>query len=100
MEQANDFWARADHTLADRWPKGADGKPEPAVRLTVQWELDSQADITLSLLEGCGIPAFKTGTQGKVIFGFAGLGVDICVPQSRLEEAQTLLETTALSEEP
>lgn len=95
MEQAKDFWARADRDLAARWPKGADGQPEKAEKLVWQPELDGIADILLSMLEGCGIPAFKVGSQGKVLLGFAGLGVDIYVPTSRLEEAQALLEAPA-----
>ena len=62
-----------------------------AERLALQSELDSMADITISMLESFGIPAFKVGTQGKVLLGFAGLGVEIYVPASRLEEAQMLL---------
>ena len=89
---AKDFWARADRDLLKRWPKDAEGHPEQAVSLGIQWELDSMADITVSMLESCGIPAFKVGTQGKVVLGFAGLGVEIYVPASRLEEATALLE--------
>ena len=92
MEQARDFWAMADRSLLDRWPKGADGQPEKAEKLTWQPELGGMADILLSMLEGCGSPAFKVGTQGKVVLGFAGLGVEIYVPASRLEEATALLE--------
>ena len=39
MEQARDFWAMADRSLLDRWPKGADGQPEKAEKLTWQPEL-------------------------------------------------------------
>ena len=92
MEQARDFWAMADRSLLNRWPKGADGQPEKAEKLTWQPELGGMADILLSMLEGCGIPAFKVGTQGKVVLGFAGLGLEIYVPASRLEEATALLE--------
>ena len=92
MEQARDFWAMTDRCLLDRWPKGTDGQPEKAEKLTWQPELGGMADITLSMLEGCGIPAFKVGTQGKVVLGFAGLGVEIYVPASQLEEAKALLE--------
>ena len=70
-EPAKDFWARADRDLLDRWPKDEAGAPEPAAKLDIQWELDSQADITVSFLESCGIPAFQ------------------------LEEAQALLDTPA-----
>ena len=99
MEQARDFWAMADRSLLDRWPKGADGQPEKAEKLTWQPELGGMADITLSMLEGCGIPAFKVGTQGKVVLGFAGLGVEIYVPASRLEEAKALLEAPEEAED-
>ena len=92
MEQARDFWAMADRSLLDRWPKGADGQPEKAEKLTWQPELGGMADIRPSMLEGGGLPAFKVGTQGKVVLGFAGLGVEIYVPASRLEEATALLE--------
>lgn len=92
MEQAKDFWARADRELLDCWPKDAAGQPEQAARLGIQWELSSQADITVSLLESFGIPAFKEGSLGKVLGGFAFQGVDILVPASRLEEAKALLE--------
>ncbi len=93
-----DFWARA-RNIPDTWPVDEQGNREEAEKLSVQWELDSMADITLSLLESCGIPAFKAGTQGKVLMGFAGLGVDIYVPRSRLEEAQALLAAGASEEE-
>lgn len=99
MEQAKDFWARADQDLPARWPKRDDGTPEEAARLTLQSELDAMADITLSLLESCGIPAFKTGTQGKVVLGFAGLGVELWVPASRLEEAQAIVEAPEIPED-
>lgn len=92
MDQAKDFWARADRDLLERWPKDAQGQPEQAARLALQWELDAMADITLSMLESYGIPAFKNGSLGKVLGGFASQGVEIYVPASRLEEAQQLLE--------
>lgn len=91
MASKNDGWAFSRQNRLDQWPRDADGKPEQAARVCHQSELDGMADLTLSLLESFGIPAFKDGTQGKVVLGFAGLGVDIYVPASRLEEAQTLL---------
>lgn len=91
-EKAKDFWAAAGRDVAESWPKDEHGVAEQAVKVALQSELGGIADITLSMLEGCGIPAFKVGTQGKVIFGFAGLGVEIYVPASRLEEAKELLE--------
>lgn len=64
--EAKDFWSLADHTWMERWPKDAEGQMEQAERLALQSELDSMADITISMLESFGIPAFKVGTQGKV----------------------------------
>ena len=72
-EPAKDFWARADRDLLDRWPKDEAGAPEPAAKLDIQWELDSQA----------------------VLGGFASQGVEIWVPASQLEEAQALLDAPA-----
>ena len=97
--EAKDFWAREKRGLPEGWPLDPSGQPEKAERLALQSELDGMADITLSLLESCGIPAFKSGSQGKVLLGFAGLGVEIYVPASRLEEAQSLLTAPSGSEE-
>ena len=98
MEQAKDFWALHGRDPMENWPLGEDGKPEQPVKLALQSELDSMADITISMLESYGIPAFKVGTVGKVILGFAGLGVEIYVPASRLEEANALLAAEAAEE--
>ena len=95
-KQTPDFWAMEDRRLLERWPKTSDGQPQPAAKLAIQWELDSMADITLSLLESCGIPAFKSGSLCKVLGGFASQGV----PADRLEEAQALLDSSAEPEEP
>ncbi len=99
MEQTKDFWAMADRDLLARWPKDETGQPEKAVRLVQCSELDGMAGITLSLLESCGIPAFQVGSQGRVVMGFAEFGVAICVPASRLEEAQALMESESIPEE-
>lgn len=90
-DETRDFWAKSRRGLPDLWPKNADGEPEQAAKLVLQSELDANADITISMLQGYGIPAFKDGTLGKVIFGFSGCGVDIYVPASQLEKAQELL---------
>ena len=94
-ELAKDFWAKSDKTLPARWPRDSSGQPEKAARLDIQWELDSRADLTVSLLESCGIPAFQNGSLGKVLGGFAAQGVEIWVPASRLEEAQAILDAPA-----
>ena len=85
MEQAKDFWALADRDLLARWPKDAQGQPEQAVRLALQWELDAMAD---------------SGSLGKVLGGFASQGVEIYIPASRLEEARQLLEAAPEEDSP
>lgn len=86
-------WGFRQSDLPEHWPLDPEGQPEPAALLTAaRSELGGGADILLSMLSGCGIPAFKSGTLGKVIFGFAGQGVDIYVPQSLLEDAKAILE--------
>ncbi|BAK99042.1 hypothetical protein OBV_18440 [Oscillibacter valericigenes Sjm18-20] len=89
-------WGFRRGDLPEHWPTGPDGQPEQAALLiAAQSELGGGADVLLSMLGGCGIPAFKSGTLGKVIFGFAGRGVDIYVPQSMLEDAKLILDHPA-----
>jgi len=99
MKRAKDYWALADRDLSARWPKDSGGQPEKAVRLTHGSELDGSAAVTVSLLESCGIPSFTTGSQGRVVLGFSGHGVEIYVPVSRLEEAEELIEAECLPKE-
>ena len=95
-QQAADFWAVNRGGLPRGWPLEPDGAPERgAVLVRSRSELGGEADILVSLLDSCGIPVVKAGVQGKVILGFAGLGVDLYVPASRLEEAREILRTTA-----
>jgi hypothetical protein len=89
-------WGFRRGDLPEHWPTGPDGHPEQAVLLiAAQSELGGGADVLLSVLSGCGIPAFKSGSLGKVIFGFAGRGVDIYVPRSMLEDAREILNHSA-----
>ncbi len=89
-------WGFRRGDLPEHWPAGPDGRPEQAALLiAAQSELGGGADVLLSMLVGCGIPAFKSGSLGKVIFGFAGRGVDIYVPQSMLEDAKAILDHPA-----
>ncbi len=89
-EETNWGFRRGD--LPEHWPTEPDGRPQQAALLiAAQSELGGGADVLLSMLSGCGIPAFKSGSLGKVIFGFAGRGVDIYVPQSMLEDAKAIL---------
>lgn len=89
-------WGFRQGDLPEHWPLDADGRPEQAALLiAAQSELGGGADVLLSMLDSCGIPAFKSGSLGKVIFGFAGRGVDVYVPQTMLEDAKAILEHPA-----
>ena len=63
----------------------------------------ANAMLVISLLAAYGIPCFKyydlDGGAGKVINGFSGYGVSLYVPQSRLEEAQELLQAQPVEDE-
>ncbi len=78
------------------WPADADGKPEKAQILCSLPDTDSSASVLCSFLFACDIPCRQTygkdGGAGKVVLGFSGYGVDVLVPESRLEEAKALLE--------
>lgn len=94
--EQNDGWAFKKSDLPENWPLDQQGVPDQAaLLLAAQSELGGGADVLLSMLASFQIPAFKSGSLGKVIFGFAGQGVDIYVPQSRLEEAKAILEQPA-----
>lgn len=92
-------WAMRRSDIPANWPKNEQGEPEQAAYLKLESELCGMADITISILEGCGIPAFKSGTQGKVLCGYVGVGVELYVPASQLEEAKAILESTEFVEE-
>lgn len=65
--------------------------------------LPADTDMVISLLAAYGIPCFKyydlDGGAGKVINGFSGFGASLYVPQSRLEEAQELLQAQPVEDE-
>ena len=89
-------WGLRQSDLPEDWPNRPDGEPEQAALLiAAQSELGGGADVLVSMLNGCGIPAFKSGTLGKVILGFAGRGVDIYVPRTMLEDAREILDNPA-----
>ena len=95
MDEIKLSWGEAPDDLAERWPKGEDGKPERAVFLTDATEADAQANMLIEMLRSYGIPAAKhyakDGTLGKVVLGFSGYGVGLYVPESMLEDARALL---------
>ena len=88
--------------LLERWPKSPSGEPEKALFLCNCRAPDLVDEIMINMLEAYGIPCLRdypgNGSFGKVVLGMSGQGTDIYVPESRLEEARSLL--TAEAEEP
>ncbi len=85
------------------WPLDEKGEPELAVLLERMGSMDGEADIACAMLWSYGIPALtrypKDGAFGRVVLGFSGYGVDLYVPESRLEEAKALLADGAAHSE-
>lgn len=88
-------WAFGKMKNYDIWPKTETGEPvRPAF---LQHVLGSQLDteMVINLLEAFGIPTVcqypNNGEFGKLILGFSGTGMDIFVPETRLEDAQNIL---------
>lgn len=87
----------------DKWPKDAAGAPvEPAFLQHISGtQLD--VDMAINMLSSFGIPILyrypNDGEFGKLLFGFAGPGVDIYVPENLLEDARNILSADITEEE-
>ena len=103
MENKNDWGRALGDKLFDRWPKTAQGEPEPPALLCNCKSLDLGAELRINMLEAYGIPCLKIypgdGSFGKLILGMSGQGVDIYVPRSMLEDAQALCEAELAADE-
>lgn len=86
-----------NNDLLARWPKNADGEPEPPVLLRLESDFSGYRDIVCSMLDSFEIPYFTSRPGiGDLLFlrgGFSPEGIEIYVPASRLEEAALLLNT-------
>ena len=80
--------------LYERWPKGADGEPEPPVLLARKNSVDMGAELLVNMLEAYQIPCLTVypgdGSFGRVVLGMSGPGVDIYVPESYYSDAKEL----------
>ncbi len=90
-------WSRSlPGELYERWPKNEDGEPEKPVRLVTADNRDFFDELTISMLESCGIPCLRMypgdGSFGKLILGMSGQGTDIYVPESMAEDAAALCD--------
>ena len=88
-------WSRVIRgELYERWPKDENGQPEEPVRLGTVINLNMVDELTVNMLEACGIPCLTLypgdGSFGKLILGMSGQGTDIYVPKSMAEDAAAL----------
>ena len=81
--------------LLARWPKDAQGEPEPPVYLCHCVGRSMDEVLTVSRMEAYGIPCLRqypsNGAFGKVVLGVSGTGTDIFVPASLWADACELL---------
>ena len=96
MNRASGWTRRITGELYERWPKDANGEPEPPVYLTHRSGLDMDDTALMGMLEAYGIPCLRRypgdGEFGKLILGMSGSGVDLFVPATRWADACGLLE--------
>jgi len=97
------FGRSSNSDIMEKWPKNAAGEQEEAVFLTRCMANDLSDELTANMLEAYGIPCLRVypgdGSFGKVVMGMSGMGTDILVPESMLEEAKNLLEGEISDEE-
>ena len=91
-------WGRHKYGEAfDVWPLDENGEYEKAAMLTTVIDHHLDAELTVGLLQSCGIPSVVNypayGTFGKIMLGFSGEGAEIYVPASRLDEARQIIES-------
>jgi len=90
-------WGRAvSHDLMERWPRDGQGQPESPAFLCNCRNHDMGDELKINMLEAYGIPCLRVypgdGSFGKVVLGMSGLGTDIYVPHSMLNDAKALCE--------
>ncbi len=77
------------------WPRDEKGEAVKPALLAHLSDSNIEAGIMTNMLRAYGIPVFLSypndGEFGKLIMGFSGSGVDICVPETMLDEARNLI---------
>ena len=94
MSEIGDWSRMIRGELYERWPKDENGLPEEPVRLGTAENINLYDELTVNMLEACGIPCLTLypgdGSFGKLILGMSGQGTDIYVPKSMAEDAAAL----------
>ena len=78
------------------WPTYDDGTPVNPVRLMTVTGNQLDYQMVITQLKSFGVPVVGTftadGTLAKLIFGFAGSGMDVIVPETMADLARELLK--------
>ncbi len=78
------------------WPTDDDGSPVKPVRLMTVTGNQLDYQMVITQLKSFGVPVVGTftadGTLAKLIFGFAGSGMDVIVPETMADLARELLK--------
>ena len=78
------------------WPSYDDGTPVKPVRLMTVTGNQLDYQMVITQLQSFGVPVVGTftadGTLAKLIFGFAGSGMDVIVPETMADLARELLK--------
>ncbi len=78
------------------WPTYDDGTPVKPVRLMTVTGNQLDYQMVITQLQSFGVPVVGTftadGTLAKLIFGFAGSGMDVIVPETMADLARELLK--------
>jgi len=78
------------------WPSYDDGSPVKPVRLMTVTGNQLDYQMVISQLQSFGVPVVGNftadGTLSKLIFGFAGTGMDVLVPETMADLARELMK--------
>ena len=92
-------WSSKKSEEEPDWPKNEEGENVPAAFLTTVSGNMLDLEMTISMLRSFGVPAVRSyplsGRFMRLIFGFTATGMDIFVPETMLDFARELLESSA-----
>ncbi|MBR4691560.1 MAG: hypothetical protein IKP17_02250 [Oscillospiraceae bacterium] len=78
------------------WPSYDDGSPVKPVRLMTVTGTQLDYQMVITQLQSFGVPVVGTftadGALSKLIFGFAGSGMDVLVPETMADLARELMK--------
>ena len=99
----SDWKFKRKKDFTDNWPLDENGEAKKPAFLTHVNGSQLDVSLTTGLLEAFGIPVYLTypndGKFGELVFGVAGPGVNVYVPEEMLEDAKAILSGEGVGEE-